>query len=168
MGSYKDEHGTTRVGDFLRTAGPVGETILDAAAGLTGQAWLSKVGDMIGGNSELKQTEREYALQLVKLDLEDMRSAREMNVKIQETANAGWMSKNLPYIFDCFIIGMWGFMTVYIVMRWLGFLKTSPGQVDMTGILGIYSGVTALATMIIQFHRGSSAGSKEKTQLMSK
>jgi hypothetical protein len=38
----------------------------------------------------------------------------------------------------------------------------------MSGVLGIYSGVTALATMIIQFHRGSSQGSRDKTQLIDK
>jgi hypothetical protein len=67
-----------------------------------------------------------------------------------------------------FILLIWGFMTIYIAMRWLGFIESTNGNPDMTGILGIYSGLTALATMIIQFHRGSSDGSQKKTNIMTR
>lgn len=167
MGEYKSEHGTTRIGDFLRKAGPIGSTILQAAGGLTGQPWLTKVGELISQNSgELTEEQKNMALEMLKLDLEDMKSARDMNIRIQETDNASWLSKNLPYIFDCWILLLWGFITIYIVLRWLGILANSTVSIDMTGVLGLYSGVTALATMVIQFHRGSSSGSREKTQML--
>ena len=169
MGQYKDENGTTRIGDFLRKAGPIGSTILQAAGGLTGQSWLSKIGEYIESSSltgALTEEQKNTALEMIKLDLEDMKSARDMNVRIQETDKASWMSKNLPYIFDCFILMLWGFVTIYIVLRWMGILESSPATIDMTGILGLYSGIVSLATMVIQFHRGSSSGSREKTQML--
>jgi hypothetical protein len=111
--------------------------------------------------------------ELLKLEAEieqsymaDTANAREMNSKLQESSNASWLSKNLPYFIDLFILMIWGFMTIYIVLRWLGFIEATKNNVDMTGILGIYSGVTALATMILQFHRGSSQGSQRKTDII--
>lgn len=169
MGEYKSEHGTTRIGDFLRKAGPIGSTILQAAGGLTGQPWLTKVGELINKSAnagDLSPDSYHEAVEMLKLDLEDMKSARDMNVRIQEADKASWVSKNLPYIFDCFVLALWGFVTIYIVLRWMGILESSPATIDMTGILGLYSGIVSLATMVIQFHRGSSSGSHAKTQML--
>lgn len=169
MGQYKEEHGTTRIGDFLRKAGPIGSTILQAAGGLTGQPWLTKIGELIDESTNagsLTIEQKNIALEMLKLDLEDMKSARDMNIRIQEADKSSWMSKNLPYIFDCFVLALWGFVSIYIVLRWMGILESSPATIDMTGILGLYSGIVSLATMVIQFHRGSSSGSREKTQMI--
>ena len=115
---------------------------------------------------DLKKTEQ--LNQIEQAYLADTANAREMNVKVQESNSASWLSKNIAYFFDMFILLIWGFMTIYIAMRWLGFIESTNGNPDMTGILGIYSGLTALATMIIQFHRGSSDGSQKKTNIMTR
>ena len=165
MGSYKEEHGKTRVGMFLKSMGSIGDDVLRLAGDLTGVEALNAIGDAIGKNEQIKNEHKKLAYDLLVQDIEDRKSARESNVKIQESANASWVAKNLPYIFDCFILVVWGAMTFYIVFRWLGLITDQVGTVDMTGILGIYSGITALATMVIQFHRGSSAGSQSKNSL---
>lgn len=165
MAKYKDENGTTRVGDWLRSLGDIGKPILAAAGDLTGQAWLGVVADKIRTSSDIKEGEKNFALELLKLDRQDLADARNHNIKIQESDNASWMAKNVPYIFDAFILLIWGFMTVYLVLAWIGIIKASENA-DMTGILGIYSGVSALAMAVIQYHRGSSSGSKLKTSLM--
>lgn len=56
-------------------------------------------------------------------------------------------------------------MTIYIVGKWIGLIN-SEIEADFTGVLGVYSGVTAMSTMVIQFHRGSSSGSQIKTNLL--
>ena len=124
--------------------------------------------------NEERKAEYQYNIDNRKIDLEetkaflvDVADSRNMNVKIQESDRASFMSKNLPYFIDIFILLIWGFMTIYLTLKWLGLIVVAP-NVDMTGILGIYTGITGLAVMIIQFHRGSSQGSKDKTEAINK
>ena len=166
MGKYKDENGTTRLGDFLRTLGDVGEEIIGVGSGLVGAPWLSKVINTVKSSDKLTPQQIETALEQHRLDALDLINARDSNVKIQDSANASWIAKNLPYFFDAFILLIWGSMTIYIIGRWIGLIENST-EVNFTGVLGIYSGVTSLATMVIQFHRGSSHGSKEKDSFVS-
>jgi len=67
----------------------------------------------------------------------------------------------VPYLIDCFVVLLWGCMTIFIVGKLINIIKINPG-VNFEGILGIYSGVTAVAMTIINFHRGSSMGSESK------
>lgn len=165
MGEFKKENGKTRVGMFLSSLGSVGNEVLKVAGDLTGIDSLEKLGSLIGQNQQLKIEEKKLAYDLIKSDMEDLKSAREANVKIQESEHASWVAKVLPYIFDCFILLVWGSMTFYIVAKWIGLIN-AENNIDMTGILGIYTGVVSLATMVIQFHRGSSSGSSQKNGLL--
>ncbi len=74
-----------------------------------------------------------------------------------------WLSKNVAYCLDIFIILIWGLMTCYIVAKFLNIIKVS-NTTDFSGVLGIYAGVTGLATQIVSFHRGSSRGSEDKSK----
>lgn len=69
------------------------------------------------------------------------------------------------YFLDGFIMLIWGGMTAYISARIFNLIGTGT-QPDLSVILGIYSGVTAFATTVVQYHRGSSMGSKQKDQLL--
>jgi hypothetical protein len=149
-------------------------SLVDSVSGLLGKVVTTK-GEKMQLDNEIKKAEMQFQEDMAKLSLEeqqmylqDTSSAREMTEKIQESTSASWMSKNMPYFYDILILLLWASMTVYIILRWLGYIESSPDKktLDMTGVLGIYSGVTALATMIIQFHRGSSQGSKDKTQII--
>jgi|GEM_PF-3392732 len=167
MGKYKDKHGTTRVGDYLRSAGEVAKPILKVGAKLTGQEWLETIADGIVTSADLNEQQKNIALELLEKDMSDLHNARDTNARIQETENASWMAKNMPYIYDCFILSIWGFMTVYLLLSWIGIIQASE-DVDMSGVTGIYAGVTGLATQIIAYHRGSSASSQSKNYLLAR
>ena len=74
-----------------------------------------------------------------------------------------WMSENIAFIIDLVVILVWAAMTVYIIAHFFGIIKAQVG-VDLSGVLGIYAGVTGLATQVLSFHRGSSKGSEEKSK----
>jgi hypothetical protein len=95
--------------------------------------------------------------------LKDVADARSSNVQIQNSQTSSWLSKNVAYCLDIFVLLIWGTMTVYIVCKFLNIIKSQQG-VDFSGVLGLYAGVTALATQIIGFHRGSSKGSEDKSK----
>lgn len=148
--------------------------LVDSVSGLLGKVVTTK-GEKMQLDNEMKKAELHFQEEMTRLSIEeqeiylkDTQSAREMNEQVQESQNASWASKNMAYVYDVFILLIWGGLTSYIVLRWLGFIENVKNQIDMTGILGIYSGVTALATMILQFHRGSSQGSQDKTQIINK
>lgn len=90
----------------------------------------------------------------------DIDSARKMNQVIQDSAKGSWLSKNVAYFIDIFVFMIWGAMTIYITAKFLNIIKVEKG-VDFSGILGIYSGVTAIAMTILNFHRGTSKGSQD-------
>ena len=73
--------------------------------------------------------------------------------------------KKVPYIIDLFVVSIWGIMTVFIIFKALKLLD-SDNKVDFTAVLGIYAGVTGLATQIVSFHRGSSQGSADKSRVI--
>jgi len=150
--------------------------LVDSVSGLLGKVVTTK-GEKIQLDNEMKKAELQFQEDMARLSkeeqemyLKDTQGAREMNEKIQESVTASWAAKNMAYVYDVFILMVWGSLTTYIVLRWIGIIQTTLDgkQIDMSGVLGIYSGVTALATMIIQFHRGSSQGSRDKTQLIDK
>lgn len=95
--------------------------------------------------------------------LNDISDARESNTKIQETSNASWLSKNVAYFIDIFVILLWGTLTCYLLFIMLQIIKKEDG-VDYTGVTAIWGGVTAIATTIINFHRGSSKSSEDKSK----
>lgn len=99
--------------------------------------------------------------------LKDVADSRSSNVQIQTSDQSGWLAKNVAYCLDIFVLLIWGGMTVYIVAKFLNIIKSQQG-VDFSGVLGLYAGVTALATQIIGFHRGSSVGSKANGDAMRK
>lgn len=84
---------------------------------------------------------------------------------------SSWLSKNIAYLIDSFIMLIWGSMTVYLICVMLNFVKADIGA-DVSGVLGVYSGVTAIAMTVLNFHRGTSKGSEDKskqiTQMMNK
>lgn len=105
--------------------------------------------------------------EIEKAYLADVQNARDDNVKIQESSNASWLSKNVAYLIDLFVMLVWGSMTVYIALRALKLLQdTHP--VDFSVILGIYSGVTGVMMTVLNFHRGSSKGSEDKGKTIDK
>lgn len=93
-------------------------------------------------------------------ELRDTQSARDANARIQESDKASWWAKNTAYLLDVFIGLIWGLITFFLVARALHLAETI--QVDLTAVLSIYSTVTAIFMVCLNFHRGTSAGSAAK------
>ena len=73
------------------------------------------------------------------------------------------LSRNIAYYLALMVTTVWATMTLYITFKLLGIIKVQQG-VDFSGILGIYAGVTGLATHIIGYYFGSSKGSDDKSK----
>ena len=71
MGNYKDKKGTTRVGDFLRKIAK-GDALEVVGNLITGD--VKGAIQAITGNKEMTPEEREHALKVMQLDIEEMES----------------------------------------------------------------------------------------------
>lgn len=160
--SFKERTGKTRVGKMLQDMGDVAKPILGVLSktGIPGSQILAQVSESIKTSTQLRQEEKQQLLEAINLDLADLANARDSAVDIQQSQFSSRMAKNVPYFLDLFIMLIWGKMTIFIIAK--AFNLIQDGQIDWAPILGIYSGVTALATQVISFHRGSSQGSRIK------
>ena len=129
---------------------------------------LAKEVDLKEVEAEVQKAVQDNLLEFAKLQqaeyeamLKDTADARNSNVQIQNSERASWLAKNVAYCIDLFVFTIWGAMTVYIICKFLNIIKAQQG-VDFSGILGIYSGITAIAMTVLNFHRGSSKGSEDK------
>lgn len=124
-----------------------------------------KVGDLISNNKltaeqiaqvkiaeiELQKQAQELGLNFEKLEVEDRKSAREM-----QATTRSWMP---PILAGTVTLGFFGIMTLMFVGK---VDSSNPAILMMLGSLG-----TAW-TGIIAYYFGSSAGSQAKTDLLSK
>jgi len=100
------------------------------------------------------------ALDNRKVDLENTKDARQSNTKIQESEQASWAAKNFPYVLDGIIV------TATVGLAAMLFYQAIPAENKELAYAAFGSLVTMCGT-ILNYHRGSSSGSKEKTdQLM--
>lgn len=156
MGNHKEENNKTRVGSWLQGLGDIGKPILKAAAGLTGQGWLNTVANGITTSKDIDEAKTAEGLSLCKMDNEDRANSRDMNVHIQESVNASFLAKNTAYVLDLGI-----FVLIFLIIGGLFFIKIPIGNKEIlyliVGTILGYMGATWA------FHRGSSQGSKDKT-----
>tara|TARA_R110002012_G_scaffold201599_1_gene370525 strand:+ start:177 stop:623 length:447 start_codon:yes stop_codon:yes gene_type:complete len=76
MGNYKEKNGKTRVGAFLKDFAP---HILDAVGDvLPSNGALGIVKNLIEKDDKMSAIDKEDALEVIRLDLEDVKSARDM------------------------------------------------------------------------------------------
>lgn len=104
-------------------------------------------------NGELERMANDT--KLVELTNANTDSARDMNAKVQESANASWLSKNTAYALDVGIVG------ATIFLAWFAFIKGVPPNNKELVYMALGSLITMSGT-ILNFHRGSSQGSKDK------
>ena len=88
-------------------------------------------------------------------------SARDMNAKIQESPSAAWLAKNTAYILDI------GIVSATIFLAWFAFMKGVPDANKELVYMALGSLITMCGT-VLNFHRGSSQGSKDKGNEMQK
>lgn len=98
---------------------------------------------------------------MIQQDNANTASAREMNSRIQETDKASWLAKNTAFVLDfCIVLSA-------IVITFLAFFVGIPFEnkeiiYTLLGSLWTYTGV------VINFHRGTTAGSARKTDILAK
>ncbi len=134
--SYKDLNGTTRVGDFLRSIGKskvLGKVIGVAGEVLTGDI-MSAV-KLITKSEELTLEQKEHALKLAELDLQEMIEVSKR--WSSDMTSDSWLSKNVRPLIVTFLI----VMTVVIIILesslksfvvdsgWIDLLKTLDASV---------------------------------------
>lgn len=105
---------------------------------------------------KLKQFELEHEAELMKIRLEDKRidladvqSARDMNTRINESAHAAWLSKNVAAILALLVVAV-GFIL-------LGTTKDADVRTAVVGLM----------TLVLGFYFGSTASSKAKDETIS-
>lgn len=101
--------------------------------------------------AKLRQFELEHEEELQRLQLEenrltyeDTKSARDMNTRINESANATWLSKNIPAIL------------ALVVVIGGGITLTTTSQAD------VRTAVVGLMTLVLGFYFGTSSSSRNK------
>jgi len=143
-------------------AGPLGGMAVKAMADKFGVAdSVDAVAKAIAGDPSAAAKLQELEIEYAKLDAANTANARDMNSKIQESTNAAWIAKNAAYLLDFAIVGATIFMT------WIVFFKGVPTENKEIAYMAIGSLITMCGT-VLNFHRGSSAGSKSKTEEMIK
>jgi len=141
-------------------AGPLGGAAVSAIASRFGvEDSVEAVAKAIAGDPAAAAKLQELELEYAKLDMANTADARDMNSKIQESANAAWIAKNAAYILDFAIV------SATIIMTWIVFFKGVPVENKEIAYMAIGSLITMCGT-VLNFPRGSSAGSKSKTEEM--
>lgn len=104
-------------------------------------------------NGELAQMANDT--KVLELNNANTDSARDMNAKVQESTNASWLAKNTAYALDI------GIVSATIFLAWFAFIKGVPEANKELVYMALGSLITMCGT-VLNFHRGSSQGSKDK------
>jgi hypothetical protein len=143
-------------------AGPLGGAAITALASKFGVSdSVDAVAKAIAGDPKAAEKLQELELEMAKLDMANTADARKMNSEIQNSTTASWLAKNIAYVIDVAIIA--GALTMTFVV----FIVGVPEQNKSMAFTALGSLWTLTGT-VVNFHRGSSAGSKAKTEEMMK
>ena len=139
-----------------------GLSLIGNAVMAKGKDWVEeKTGVKIQPNMSdedmlrLRQYEMDHEEELLKLriedkrlDLADVQGARDMNTRINESANATWLSKNIPAVLALIVIVV-GFLL-------LGTTKDADVRTAVVGLM----------TLVLGFYFGSTSSSKSKDDVI--
>jgi len=146
------------VAPMLATAvtGPLGGMAVKAIAEKLGvEDTVEAVASAIQADPQAAQKLAEIDIKQFELHNANTDSARKMNAEIQESANASWLAKNTAYALDI------GIVSATIFLAWFAFMKGVPDANKELVYMALGSLITMSGT-ILNFHRGSSQGSKDK------
>jgi len=150
MGKFKDENGKTKVGMFLQKFAP---NILDVVGDvLPDQGALGIIKNLIDKDDKLTPEQKVEALELLKIDLENTKDAREMQRAALQQDDL--FSKRFIYylaIFWSVVCSIYFFLATFTKV-----INEEMADIILGFLLGTVSGT------VINFFFGSSAGSKEK------
>ena len=136
--------------------GPLGGIAVKAIANKLGvDPAISSVTAALEANPELALKLKEIDVKELELHNANTDSARKMNSEIQNSANASSLAKNVAYILDLTIVG------ATLFLSWFAFVKGVPPENKELVYMALGSLITMCGT-VLNFHRGSSQGSKDK------
>ena len=151
--------------ELLKSMAPALATVV---AGPLGGKAVSMIAEKFGVADTLEavtaavQADPAAAQKLAEIDLKEFElhnantaNARDMNAKIQESSSASWLAKNTAYVLDV------GIVSATIFLAWFAFMKGVPDANKELVYMALGSLITMSGT-ILNFHRGSSQGSKDK------
>jgi len=150
MGKFKDENGKTKVGMFLQKFAP---NILDVVGDvLPTSGALGIVKNLIDKDDKLTAEQKAEALELLKIDLQNTKDAREMQRAALRQDDL--FSKRFVYYLATF----WSIIcSIYFyVATFTEVVNEEMADIILGFLLGTVSGT------IMNFFFGSSQGSKEK------
>jgi len=146
----------------MAVAGPMGGAAVTALASKFGVSdSVDAVAKAIAGDPKAAEKIAELELEMAKIDAANTADARKMNSEIQNSATASWLAKNIAYVIDVAIIAG------ALIMTFVVFIVGVPEQNKSMAFTALGSLWTLTGT-VVNFHRGSSAGSKAKTEEMMK
>ena len=150
---------------LLKTVAPGLATIVAGPlGGMAVRAIAEKLGveESVEAVTQAIQADPDAALKLAEIDTKQFElhnantdSARKMNAEIQESTNASWLAKNTAYALDI------GIVAATIFLAWFAFIKGVPDNNKELVYMALGSLITMSGT-VLNFHRGSSQGSKDK------
>lgn len=138
-------------------AGPLGGAAVSAIANKLGVGdSVEEVAAHLQANPEALTRLKEIELEYAKLDMANTADARKMNSEIQTSATASWLAKNIAYVIDVAIV------TSTIGLTYMLMTSSVPQENKELALMAFGSLVTLCGT-VVNFHRGSSQGSKDKS-----
>jgi len=108
-----------------------------------------------------EHTEAMAALTLSEFEsqLKDVQDARSANVHIQESDKASWLAKNMAYCLDVTLV------VAFISMLLIIIFKAVPEN-NKELFYTSFGALVGYVSTVINFHRGTSAGSKASGEVM--
>ena len=110
MPKYKDENGTTRVGDFLRSIGK-SDVVKAIVGNLPEKGVLGVFKNFLESDSSLPPKDKEVALKLLEMDLNEMQGVTDRWKS--DMASDSWLSKNTRPLTLIFLTVM---MTLFVIL----------------------------------------------------
>ena len=139
-------------------AGPMGGMAMKAIADKLGVVNTpSAISTAIKDNPDIALKLKEIDLKELELHNANTDSARKMNAEVQNSANASWLAKNIAYCIDVVIV------TSTIGLTYMLMSQQVPADNKELALMAFGSLVTLCGT-VVNFHRGSSQGSKDKSK----
>ncbi|WP_052143564.1 hypothetical protein [Wocania ichthyoenteri] len=111
--TYKEQHGTTRLGDFLRSIGKgdLLKKVLGAGAEIITGDIKGAVETLLKGSDELTEEQRIFSLKLLESDVkENEEISKRWSYDMQSDS---WLSKNIRPLVLAYLIGV---TSVYIIL----------------------------------------------------
>jgi len=138
--------------------GPMGGIAVKAIAEKLGvEATPLAISTAIQDNPDIALKLKEIDLKELELHNANTDSARKMNAEVQNSANASWLAKNIAYCIDVVIV------TSTIGLTYMLMSQQVPADNKELALMAFGSLVTLCGT-VVNFHRGSSQGSKDKSK----